>query len=144
MTSAQVVRGGMTVLLAAGGLVWMNSLGSLQLPTVLAYSGLVVFCAGLVTVFLPVRWSGFSRRINGLLAGVVVGAALFAAGCLLTKPSGAKQELHLLLLHAQLGLHLPPLHLRLGVHERDCKVNCARDDARRGARIVPGDRLDDG
>jgi hypothetical protein len=70
--------------------------------------------------------------------------ALLAAGCLLTKPSGAKQELHLLLLHAQLSLHLPPLHLRLRVHERDRAVDRPRNHAWRSAGIVPGHRLDDG
>jgi hypothetical protein len=80
MTRAQIIRGGAAVLLAAAGLAWMNSMGSLQLRTVLAYTGLVVFCAGAVSVFLPVRWSGFSRRIDGLFAGLVFGGAFFAAG----------------------------------------------------------------
>ena len=80
MTGAQLMRGAAAVLLAAGGLAWMNSLGSLQLPSVLAYSGIVILCGGIVTVFLPAKWSGFSRRFHGLLTGVVFGGALFAAG----------------------------------------------------------------
>jgi hypothetical protein len=80
MTGAQLMRGGVAVLLAAGGLAWMNSLGSLQIPSVLAYSGLVIVCGGIVTLFLPANISGFSRPVNGSIAGFVIGGALFAAG----------------------------------------------------------------
>ena len=82
MTIGQAFRGGAAVVLAACGLGLMSSFGSLHLPSVLAYSGLVIFAAGIVTVFLPKAWSGFSHRISGPLLGLIAGGALFTAGWL--------------------------------------------------------------
>lgn len=73
--------------LAVVGLAWMNSLAPLQWPTVLVYSGLAVFLFGALSIFVPLAWSGFSRRRNGLVIGILAGGALFAAGCYW--PSGA-------------------------------------------------------
>lgn len=67
--------------LAVAGLAWMNSLGPLQWPTVLVYSGLAVFGFGALSILVPPAWSGFSRRRNGLAIGILGGTALFAAGC---------------------------------------------------------------
>jgi hypothetical protein len=83
MSRMQWLRAAAAVILAIAGLAWMNYLAPpLRMPTVLVYSGIVILCAGVVTVFLPARWSGFSRRIDGLLAGVLAGVVLFAAGWL--------------------------------------------------------------
>jgi hypothetical protein len=65
---------------AGCGLVLMSRFGTLQLPSVLAYSGIVAFLAGLVSGLAPPRWLGFSRRFHGPLAGTLIGAALFTAG----------------------------------------------------------------
>jgi len=66
---------------AAGcGLVLMRRFGALQLPSVLAYSGIVALLCGLVSGLAPPRWLGFSRRFQGPLTGALVGAILFAAG----------------------------------------------------------------
>jgi hypothetical protein len=75
-----LLRAAVVVVIAAGGLALMNRFGTLQLPSVLAYSGLVVFVCGILSVLVPPRWLGFSRRISGLSLGTVAGAALFAAG----------------------------------------------------------------
>ena len=80
MTHPRIVRIGAAAVLAAGGLFLMNSFAPLQLPSVLVYSGLVVGVAGGLSMLAPPRWLGFSRRVHGLLAGVLLGAALFAAG----------------------------------------------------------------
>lgn len=58
----------------------MRRFGALQLPSVLAYGGIVAFLCGLLSVIVPPRWLGFSRRFHGPLTGAVVGASLFAAG----------------------------------------------------------------
>ena len=80
MSRLSILRLAAAVILAAGGLLVMHSFGALQVPTVLAYSGIVVFLWGVVATILPKRWSGFSRRIYGLLTGTVLGFALcFAA-----------------------------------------------------------------
>jgi hypothetical protein len=80
MRPSQAVR--IIVLAAAAGcgLYLMSRLGALQLPSVLAYSGIVAFLGGLVSVLAPPRWLGFSRRYQGPLAGALAGAVLFAAG----------------------------------------------------------------
>jgi len=80
MTRAWAVRWTAAAVVAGGGLYLMNSMAPLQMPTVLAYSGIVVFAGGLASVVLPRRWSGFPRRIYGPLAGLLVGAALVVAG----------------------------------------------------------------
>lgn len=80
MTRAQWYRAAVVILAAAGGLALMGSMGRLQWPSVLVYSGLVTFLCGLLSLLLPARWLGFSRRIHGLAAGVLVGAVLFTAG----------------------------------------------------------------
>ena len=80
MTRPQFLRAAFVVVVAAGGLALMRSLGALQWPSVLAYSGLVVILFGLLSVLLPPRWLGFSRRWHGPLTGILAGAALFAAG----------------------------------------------------------------
>lgn len=58
----------------------MNSLAPLQLPTILAYSGLVIALCGVQSVFARPAGLGFSSRTHGLLAGILVGAALLTAG----------------------------------------------------------------
>lgn len=58
----------------------MSRFGTLQAPSVLAYAGIVVFLAGLLSVLIPPRWLGFSRRFHGPLAGTLLGAVLFGAG----------------------------------------------------------------
>ena len=80
MTRLRFLRVVAIAALAAGGLTWMNSVAPLQWHSVLAYSGIVVFLLGVLLVLVPPAWSGFSRRSYALLAGVVAGAALFAAG----------------------------------------------------------------
>jgi len=80
MTRPRLVRTCAAGVLAAAGLLLMNSFAPLQLPSVLVYSGLVVCAAGVLSILAPPRWLGFSRRIHGLLAGVAMGAVLFAAG----------------------------------------------------------------
>lgn len=82
MTTGKIVRAVAAVVLAAAGLGLMRSFGSLHLPSVLAYSGIVIFCAGVVTLFLPKGWSGFSHWISGFVAGMLLGGALFTAGWL--------------------------------------------------------------
>jgi len=77
----QLCRVAAVAALAVAGLGWMNSLAPLQWPTVLVYSGLAVFVFGALSIFVPPAWSGFSRRRNGLLIGILAGGALFAAGC---------------------------------------------------------------
>jgi hypothetical protein len=80
MARPQVLRLTAAVILAAGGLLIMRSFGELQLPTVLAYSGVVIFLWGLVATILPRHWSGLPRRVYGVLIGTVLGFALcFAA-----------------------------------------------------------------
>ncbi|MDR3698158.1 MAG: hypothetical protein P4L56_00900 [Candidatus Sulfopaludibacter sp.] len=79
MTRPLFLRAAAVATLAVGGLTWMNSVAPIQWPSVLAYSGIVVFLLGALSVLAPPAWSGFSRRIHGLLAGVVLGAALFGA-----------------------------------------------------------------
>lgn len=79
MTRPRFLRVVAIAALAVGGLTWMNSVAPLQWPSVLAYSGIVIFLLGVLLVLVPPAWSGFSRRSHALLAGVVVGAALFAA-----------------------------------------------------------------
>jgi hypothetical protein len=61
-------------------LILMGRFGALQLPSVLAYSGVAAFLGGLVSGLAPPRWLGFSRRFQGPLAGTLAGAILFAAG----------------------------------------------------------------
>ena len=80
MTRPEWIRGGLAVAFGGAGLAWMNSLGPLQLPSVLVYSGIVLVGFGVVTFLLPPRWSGFRRRIHGFAAGVTLGALLIAAG----------------------------------------------------------------
>jgi hypothetical protein len=80
MTRVQLLRTAVVAILAAGGLLWMNSLAPLQLPTVLAYSGLVIAVCGVLSVFARPAWLGFSSRAHGLLAGILVGVALLTAG----------------------------------------------------------------
>jgi len=80
MNRPQFLRAAFVAVVAAGGLALMSSLGALQWPSVLAYSGLVVLSFGLLSVLVPPRWLGFSRRSHGLLVGILAGAALFAAG----------------------------------------------------------------
>ncbi|MBN9662504.1 MAG: hypothetical protein J0H49_30175 [Acidobacteria bacterium] len=80
MTRAQWYRASAVVVVAAGGLALMGSMGRLQWPSVLVYSGLVTFAFGLLSVFVPPRWLGFSRRAQGLTAGAAAGAVLFTAG----------------------------------------------------------------
>jgi hypothetical protein len=80
MTRPQLVRLAIVAFLVAAGLLTMSRFGSLQLPTVLAYSGIVTFLCGLLSVLLPPRWLGFTRRTHSLALGVLVGAGLFAAG----------------------------------------------------------------
>jgi len=65
---------------AGCGLILMGRFGALQLPSVLAYSGMAAFLGGLVSVLAPPRWLGFSRRFQGPLAGALAGACLFGAG----------------------------------------------------------------
>lgn len=80
MTTGKTLRAVAAAVLAGAGLGLMRSFGSFHLPSVLAYSGIVIVCAGIVTIFLPKSWSGFSHRVSGLVAGMVIGGALFAAG----------------------------------------------------------------
>ncbi|WP_321476414.1 hypothetical protein [uncultured Paludibaculum sp.] len=80
MTRARILRAAVVVVLAAAGLGWMNSLGRLQWPSVLVYSGLVTLLCGILSTLLPPAWLGFSRRSHGLLAAIVGGGAFFAAG----------------------------------------------------------------
>lgn len=80
MTRAHLLRGLAGVVLGSAGLLWMNSLATLQLPSVFLYSGIVLLGFGAVTYLMPPRWSGFGRRIHGLVAGVALGAVLIAAG----------------------------------------------------------------
>ena len=58
----------------------MGRFGPLQWSSVLAYSGLFVIVVGVLSVLVPPRWRGFSRRYHGPLAGIAAGAALFAVG----------------------------------------------------------------
>jgi hypothetical protein len=58
----------------------MNSFARLQWPSVLVYSGVVLIGFGVVTFLLPPRWSGFRRRIHGLVTGVALGVLLIATG----------------------------------------------------------------
>ncbi|MGJ5816073.1 hypothetical protein [Paludibaculum fermentans] len=80
MTRAQWYRAAAVVVVAVGGLVLMGSMGRLQWPSVLVYSGLAAFCFGLLFLLVPARWLGFSRRVYSLAAGAGVGAVLFTAG----------------------------------------------------------------
>jgi hypothetical protein len=82
MSRMQWLRAAAAVILAIVGLAWMSYFAPLRMPTVLVYSGIVILCAGAVTVLLPARWSGFARRIDGLLCGAALGVVLFAAGWL--------------------------------------------------------------
>jgi hypothetical protein len=79
MRFPRFLRAGAAAVVAAAGLLLMGRMGALQWPSVLAYSGVVVFLLGLLSVLLPPRWVGFSRRIHGPLAGILAGGALFAA-----------------------------------------------------------------
>lgn len=80
MSREQMIRAAVVLILASGGLLCLNSFAPLQWPTVLAYSGLVTFAFGLLSVLIPPAWLGFSSRAHGMLVGIVTGAALFAAG----------------------------------------------------------------
>jgi hypothetical protein len=80
MRRAQFLRLAALATAAGCGLLLMGRFGALQLPSVLAYSGLVVLLGGLISCLAPPRWLGFSRRFHGLLTGVLAGAVLFAAG----------------------------------------------------------------
>ena len=80
MTLSQAARTAAVATLATAGLFWMGSLSPLQLPSVLAYSGIVISLCGILSVLVPPVWSGFARRVHGLLLGILVGATLFAAG----------------------------------------------------------------
>jgi hypothetical protein len=80
MTRPRFLRVVAIAALAVGGLTWMNSVAPLRWPSVLAYSGIVVFLLGALSVVARPAWSGFSRRPHALLAGVAAGAALFASG----------------------------------------------------------------
>ena len=72
MTLPWIARIAAAVVIAVGGLMWMNSFAPLQLPSVLAYSGIVVALFGLFTVLLPPAWSGFPNRALGLAAGALI------------------------------------------------------------------------
>jgi hypothetical protein len=80
MARPQLIRGVVLVALVVAGLALMNSFAPLRAPSVLVYSGLAVFLCGTLSVLLPRAWFGFSKRIHGLIAGILVGAALFLAG----------------------------------------------------------------
>ena len=80
MSRASTLRLSAVAFLAAAGLILMSRFGALQLPTVLAYSGIVTFVCGVLSLLLPPRWLGLSKRIHGLAIGTILGAALFAAG----------------------------------------------------------------
>ncbi len=79
MTRPRLLRVVAIAALAVGGLTWMNSVAPLQWPSVLAYSGIVVFLLGFLLALVPPAWSGFSRRSHAMFAGVAAGVALFAA-----------------------------------------------------------------
>lgn len=74
-----ILRAAVVVLLAGAGLFWMNRFAPLQLPSVLAYSGLVVGVCGVLSLVIPPHWSGFSSRGRSLCAGLTTGMALVAA-----------------------------------------------------------------
>jgi hypothetical protein len=80
MARAQVLRAAAIVVFAGGGLFWMNSFAPLQWPTVLVYAGLAILAGGILSMLLPRPWSGFSKRVHGLAAGILLGGALIAAG----------------------------------------------------------------
>jgi hypothetical protein len=80
MRRSQWLRATLVAVAATGGLAFLNYIAPLQWPSALAYSGLVVMLAGVLAVFAPLSWTGFSRRWCGLLAGFAIGAVLFAAG----------------------------------------------------------------
>lgn len=82
MSRPRVLRAALVAVVAACGLALMGSLGALQWPSVLAYSGLVVVLFGLLSVLVPPRWLGFSRGWHGPLTGILAGGTLFAAGWL--------------------------------------------------------------
>jgi len=81
MRPAQLVRASVVAVAAAGGLILMGRFGALQLPSVLAYSGIVTFLVGLLSALAPPRWLGFSSRLYGPLTGALAGTLLFAAAC---------------------------------------------------------------
>jgi hypothetical protein len=71
MTPSILLRVAVALLAGGGGLLLLNSFGSLQLPTVLVYSGITIALAG----FLRLIWK---RRPDAFLAGaVLVLAGLF-------------------------------------------------------------------
>jgi hypothetical protein len=80
MRRPQFLRAAAVGVIAAGGLILLSRMAPLQWPSTLAYSGLVLMLAGVLSVFVPPRWLGLSKRGSALLAGVLAGAALFAAG----------------------------------------------------------------
>src|SRR6516164_8012638 len=80
MSRPLLVRVSAVAVVAGCGLILMGRFGTLQLPSVLAYSGIAAFLGGLVSGLAPPRWLGFSRRFQGPLAGALAGAVLFAAG----------------------------------------------------------------
>lgn len=69
------------ILLAGAGLLTLNSLGPLQLPTVLVYSGLVILLFGLACLVWPPKPLGITRRSQAAVA-VLAGAVTLAAGLL--------------------------------------------------------------
>jgi hypothetical protein len=80
MTRPGLLRAAAVAVIAVGGLLLMRRMGPLQLPSVLVYSGLIVFLCGILAVLLPARWLGFSKRLHGVAVGTLAGASLFAAG----------------------------------------------------------------
>jgi hypothetical protein len=79
MNRARIFRAAAFVVAAGGGLLLLEYLAPLQLPTVMAYFGLGIFLTGLVGCVLPLRWTALGKRVHGL-AVAALGIALFAAG----------------------------------------------------------------
>ncbi|MGC4049989.1 MAG: hypothetical protein QM757_11445 [Paludibaculum sp.] len=122
MTRAQWYRASAVIVVAAGGLALMGSMGRLQWPSVLVYSGLVAFSLGLLSVLVPARWLGFSRRIHSLAAGTVAGVLLFTAG--MFWPLSSYQTASPT---SRLDAYLPSYHL----HERhELVVNAPAEQVR--------------
>ena len=80
MSHPKLARAAVAAAVAAGGLLLMNHLAPLQWPSTLVYSGLVLVVSGLLSVCVPPRWLGFTRRTHGLMVGVAAGATCLAAG----------------------------------------------------------------
>jgi hypothetical protein len=74
-----LIRCAAVLVVGSCGLLFLNSLGPLQWPTVLVYTGLVIVLCGLAGVVRPPKMLGVPRRADAAFAAAG-GAMLLAAG----------------------------------------------------------------